>query len=112
VTLLEEPQAALYAWIAAHREDWREHLVVGDVILVIDVGGGTTDFSAIAVREQEGAVELGGSRSATTSCSGATTWIWRWRTSSARSSPRRAVSSIAGSSRPSRTPAAAPRSSS
>jgi len=58
VTLLEEPQAALYAWIAAHREDWREHLVVGDVILVIDVGGGTTDFSAIAVREQEGAVEL------------------------------------------------------
>ncbi len=58
VTLLEEPQAALYAWIAAHREAWREHLAVGDVILVIDVGGGTTDFSAIAVRDQDGAVEL------------------------------------------------------
>jgi molecular chaperone DnaK (HSP70) len=58
VTLLEEPQAALYAWIAAHAADWRQHLHVGDVILVIDLGGGTTDFSAIAVRDEDGAVEL------------------------------------------------------
>lgn len=58
VTLLEEPQAALYAWIAAHGAEWRRQVRVGDVILVIDVGGGTTDFSAIAVRDEEGAVEL------------------------------------------------------
>ena len=50
VRLLEEPQAALYAWTAAH-PDWREHLVNVEQILVIDVGGGTTDFSLVAVRE-------------------------------------------------------------
>lgn len=58
VTLLEEPQAALYAWIEQVGEAWRQHLVVGDIILVVDVGGGTTDFSAIAVLEREGALEL------------------------------------------------------
>ena len=58
VTLLEEPQAALYAWIEAAGDDWRKHLGVGDVVLVVDIGGGTTDFSAIAVLEREGALEL------------------------------------------------------
>ena len=58
VTLLEEPQAALYAWIESQGERWRDHLGVGDVVLVIDVGGGTTDFSAIAVTENEGKLEL------------------------------------------------------
>jgi molecular chaperone DnaK (HSP70) len=58
VTLLEEPQAALYAWIDASGERWRRELRAGDVLLVIDVGGGTTDFSAIAVEEQHGALEL------------------------------------------------------
>ncbi len=58
LTLLEEPQAALYAWIAASGDAWREHLQVGDVVLVVDVGGGTTDFSAIAAVENEGALEL------------------------------------------------------
>ncbi|MFP6663110.1 MAG: Hsp70 family protein [Deltaproteobacteria bacterium] len=48
--LLEEPQAALYAWTAAH-PDWRERLAGSATILVIDVGGGTTDFSLVAVRE-------------------------------------------------------------
>ena len=48
LTLLEEPQAALYAWIDARGDNWRTELRVGDVVLVIDVGGGTTDFSAIA----------------------------------------------------------------
>ncbi|MBN2191587.1 MAG: Hsp70 family protein [Polyangiaceae bacterium] len=57
-SLLEEPQAALYAWIATHGTDWRKHLSVGDVILVVDLGGGTTDFSAIAVREEDGSLEL------------------------------------------------------
>jgi Hsp70 protein len=58
LTLLEEPQAALYAWLARKGEAWRKELAVGDVVLVVDVGGGTTDFSAIVVREREGALEL------------------------------------------------------
>ena len=58
VSLLEEPQAALYAWIERQGEDWRKHLQVGDMVLVVDVGGGTTDFSAIAVRESDGQLEL------------------------------------------------------
>ena len=33
-------------------------MTVGDVILVVDVGGGTTDLSLIAVSEREGSVEL------------------------------------------------------
>lgn len=58
VILLEEPQAALYAWIEAMGESFRKELAVGDVILVIDVGGGTTDFSLMAVTEQNGEVQL------------------------------------------------------
>lgn len=58
LTLLEEPQAALYAWIESNGEDWRQHLAPGDVILVVDIGGGTTDFSAIVAREQAGSLEL------------------------------------------------------
>jgi molecular chaperone DnaK (HSP70) len=58
VTLLEEPQAALYAWIAGSGESWRTHLGPGDVALVVDVGGGTTDFSAIEAVERDGVLEL------------------------------------------------------
>jgi hypothetical protein len=58
ITLLEEPQAALYAWVEHMGKDFRQHLTPGDVVLVIDVGGGTTDFSAIAVVENEGSIEL------------------------------------------------------
>jgi hypothetical protein len=58
VTLLEEPQAALYAWVDANGERWRETLAVGDVVLVCDVGGGTTDFSLIAAREEGGSLAL------------------------------------------------------
>jgi len=58
LTLLEEPQAALYAWLEAQREGWREALRPGDVVLVIDIGGGTTDFSAIEVRQRDGELEL------------------------------------------------------
>ena len=50
ITLLEEPQAAFYAWIERH-PDWRERVAVGDLILVVDIGGGTTDFTLIAVTE-------------------------------------------------------------
>jgi hypothetical protein len=58
VTLLEEPQAALYAWTAARGDAWRKELRAGDVVLVVDVGGGTTDFSAIVAQERDGALEL------------------------------------------------------
>jgi hypothetical protein len=56
--LLEEPQAALYSWIAKSYGEWRNYAKVGDVILVIDIGGGTTDLSLIAVTQQEGNLEL------------------------------------------------------
>ena len=58
LTLLEEPQAAFYAWLEAKGETWREQISVGDTILVCDVGGGTTDFSLIAVQESDGALSL------------------------------------------------------
>lgn len=56
--LLEEPQAALYSWIEKSEGDWRNHVQVGDIILVVDVGGGTTDLSLIAVTEQDGNLQL------------------------------------------------------
>jgi hypothetical protein len=58
VTLLEEPQAALYAWLEATGDSFRKQVKTGDVILVVDVGGGTTDLSLIAVTEQDGEVQL------------------------------------------------------
>ena len=58
VTLLEEPQAAFYAWLETQGERWRERIKVGDLVLVCDVGGGTTDFSLIAVSEHNGELEL------------------------------------------------------
>lgn len=51
ITLIEEPLAAFYAWIANDTEHWRDQLSTGDLVLVCDVGGGTTDFSLIAVME-------------------------------------------------------------
>jgi len=58
LTLLEEPQAALYAWVAANGDGWRKQVQVGDLILVVDLGGGTTDLSLIAVGEEEGTLQL------------------------------------------------------
>lgn len=58
VHLLEEPQAALYAWVHGAGEAWRENLQVGDVLLVCDVGGGTTDFSVVLVDEDDGRLAL------------------------------------------------------
>jgi molecular chaperone DnaK (HSP70) len=54
VVLLEEPQAAFYAWLQTHANEWRQQLKIGDSILVVDIGGGTTDFSLISVEEEEG----------------------------------------------------------
>ncbi|KVE41488.1 Hsp70 family protein [Burkholderia sp. BDU5] len=58
MTLLEEPQAALYSWIEKSSGAWRKEVKVGDIILVVDVGGGTTDLSLIAVVERDGNLEL------------------------------------------------------
>lgn len=57
-TLLEEPQAALYSWISQTGNDWREQVSLGDIILVVDIGGGTTDLSLIAVTEDSGSLQL------------------------------------------------------
>ena len=78
ITLLEEPQAAFYAYLAARGDAWRKDLKPGDVVLVCDVGGGTTDFSLIEVaRGRRRARARARSRSAITSCSAATTWTSR-----------------------------------
>jgi molecular chaperone DnaK (HSP70) len=58
VTLLEEPQAAFYAWLAKTGDAWRKLLKAGDRILVCDVGGGTTDFSLIEVKDEAGNLAL------------------------------------------------------
>src|SRR5919108_6022443 len=58
ITLLEEPQAAFYAWIDASHEAWRKQVEVGDVVLVCDLGGGTTDLTLIAVGEEKGNLVL------------------------------------------------------
>ncbi|MBX3009880.1 MAG: Hsp70 family protein [Caldilineaceae bacterium] len=51
--LLEEPLAAFYAWLSVHAGDWHEQMQDGQLILVCDVGGGTTDFSIIGVHAGE-----------------------------------------------------------
>lgn len=51
--LLEEPLAAFYAWISRHETDWQGSMKAGQIILVCDVGGGTTDFTIVAVCEGE-----------------------------------------------------------
>jgi len=58
VTLLEEPQAAFYAWLESQGDNWRRRIRVGDLVLVCDVGGGTTDFSLIMVSEEDGELTL------------------------------------------------------
>ncbi|WP_406695348.1 Hsp70 family protein [Singulisphaera sp. Ch08] len=51
IILLEEPQAAFYCWIVSHQEGWQREVRGGELILVCDIGGGTTDFSLITVVE-------------------------------------------------------------
>ncbi|MGC1273713.1 MAG: Hsp70 family protein, partial [Planctomycetaceae bacterium] len=54
VVLIEEPQAAFYAWINKHRDDWQTRVDAGQTILVCDIGGGTSDFTLIRARPAEG----------------------------------------------------------
>ncbi len=57
VRLLEEPQAAFYRWLEAHADPaalWSQLPENGGNILVIDIGGGTSDFSLFEVSRQPG----------------------------------------------------------
>ncbi|BBO73602.1 heat-shock protein [Desulfosarcina widdelii] len=54
VILLEEPLAAFYSWLIEHEKNWPDHVAANQLILVCDVGGGTTDFTLIALREVDG----------------------------------------------------------
>jgi hypothetical protein len=56
--LLEEPQAAVYAWLVDQGDRWRQQLAVGDRLLVCDVGGGTTDLTLIDMSQQSGELLL------------------------------------------------------
>ena len=52
LTLLEEPAAAFYSWIAHNLAQSRKTLFDGQTVLVCDVGGGTSDFSLIRVSRE------------------------------------------------------------
>ncbi|MBY0513154.1 MAG: hsp70 family protein, partial [Gemmataceae bacterium] len=54
--LLEEPQAAFYAWLGTHSGQEAAKLTVGMRCLVVDVGGGTSDFSLIRAGEEGGEI--------------------------------------------------------
>ncbi len=54
VVLIEEPQAAFYSWVYAHRDDWEQHVSAGQTILICDIGGGTSDLTLIHVRPAAG----------------------------------------------------------
>jgi molecular chaperone DnaK (HSP70) len=58
LTLLEEPQAAFYAWLEQMGDAWRQAVKLGDHILVCDLGGGTSDFTLIRVDEEDGQLSL------------------------------------------------------
>ena len=58
LTLLEEPLAAFYAWIVARRRSLKRYLNDGDLVLICDVGGGTTDFSLIRVQIVGGEIKF------------------------------------------------------
>src|SRR5262249_41634749 len=91
VTLLEEPQAAFYAWTEQAGRTWRNLVSHGDLVLVCDVGGGTADLSRAASN-------LIASASANTFCLVATIWIWRSPMRSRQSLRRRAKHWTPGSS--------------
>jgi len=53
VVLIEEPQAAFYAWLNRNADDWEQIVQPGHKILVCDIGGGTSDFTLIRARSGE-----------------------------------------------------------
>jgi molecular chaperone DnaK (HSP70) len=54
VTLLEEPQAAFHDWASRHRAELEDALGGARLVLVVDVGGGTTDLTLLAAEVREG----------------------------------------------------------
>ncbi|HEY4934161.1 MAG TPA: Hsp70 family protein [Terriglobales bacterium] len=58
LTLLEEPLAAFYAWVAAHQNALSEQLRDGELVLICDIGGGTSDFSLVRAHVQGCNVEF------------------------------------------------------
>jgi molecular chaperone DnaK (HSP70) len=61
VVLIEEPQAAFYAWVYKHQDDWQQQVDAGHTILVCDIGGGTSDYTLIKARRSESdAVDVDG----------------------------------------------------
>ncbi|MBI9086764.1 MAG: hsp70 family protein [Desulfobacterales bacterium] len=54
IILIEEPLAAFYSWLIRHEKRWQDHVHPGELILVCDVGGGTTDFTLISLRDVDG----------------------------------------------------------
>jgi hypothetical protein len=47
LTLLEEPLAAFYAWVSTHQHETAAHVQDNDLVLICDIGGGTSDFSLV-----------------------------------------------------------------
>ncbi len=58
LTLLEEPAAAFYAWIASHLARSNKELFDGQTVLVCDVGGGTSDFTLVRVQREGDRVQF------------------------------------------------------
>ncbi len=58
VTLLEEPAAAFYSWIANDLARSQKNLFDGQTVLICDVGGGTSDFTLIKVSRQNDRIEF------------------------------------------------------
>lgn len=56
--LLEEPQAVFYDWLLRHRSHLNDELAHTQLVLVCDVGGGTTDLSLIKVELAKGEPQL------------------------------------------------------
>ena len=58
LTLLEEPAAAFYSWIANDLSRSQKSLFDGQTVLVCDVGGGTSDFTLIRVAREGDRVDF------------------------------------------------------
>jgi len=58
VTLIEEPLSAFYAWLESSKDEWRQSVSKDDLVLVCDIGGGTSDFSLIQIAEENGELVL------------------------------------------------------
>ncbi len=54
VILLEEPLAAFYSWLIKHEKNWSDFVQPNELILICDVGGGTTDFTLISLQAVAG----------------------------------------------------------